>query len=561
MGAVYASVLFPGIILNALGLGAFRETLFCVCLYGISLFFARIADRWIGVYCSRKADEFEEVLVVELAEAAAGIPYSELEAFSTREQYELAGKSISRNSVAKVLQSMLDLVFLFLTVSGILYIASYLAWWLWIVLLVSVALETACEIVRINYNYESYEEQNSVEMNMCYFRDWMPHRDYAKEVRLYGMAPYIKERIGHWIDALALIQKKRASKTFKALWWSHLVDGALIFTIYSYMGVLCLRQVIGAGEFIVSVSAVFELDRAGIELAKAFLTMAEEGRYIQSFRAFLDRRGREGTWDPSGTCRPEFVFDDVSFRYEGAKKDAISHLSLTIRPGRHYGIVGANGAGKSTFVKLLMGLYEPNCGEIRCNGTDIRRLRKDSYWEYFSVTFQDYQTFAFQVDENIAAQGQPQPGKCLEAAEKAGILNKILSLPKQFSTCLGREYDEDGAELSMGEQQKLALARMIYKDAPVWILDEPTAALSPKSEFALYEQLGQLTGDRTVLFISHRMASCRLCDEILVFDGNRLAEQGTHEQLMSAGGLYKAMFDAQAKYYDKDYHDGMDGGA
>lgn len=554
-GGVYASVLLPGMMMDALEPGEFPKAFFYAGLLGVTLFATGLLDRWSGVYCRKKAAEFEEVLTLELAETAAEIPYSDLETFSVREQYERAGKCISRNAVSTMMQSLLNLPSIALALSGILFIVSYLSWWLWAVLLAGVALEAVCQVVRMNYNYASYEEQNAVEMNMCYYRDWMPHRDYAKEVRLYRMVPYIRERVHYWMDRLAAIQRERASKTFRALWWSHLVDGVVIFAIYSYIGSLCLRQVLDVGSFLVSVAAVFQLNRLGVELANVFLSIVEEGSYLQAFRGFLGRKARQGTFEGAGAGRPEFVFEGVSFRYEGTARDAVSGLDLAIKPGRHYGIVGPNGAGKTTFVKLLMGLYEPSDGGIRCGGVDVREWKKESYWELFSAVFQDYNTFGFRVDENIAAQREPARERCREAAEKAGILDKILSLPEQFGTFLDREYHEDGVEFSQGEQQKLALARMIYKDAPVWVLDEPTAALSPKSELELYEQLGRLTKGRTVLFISHRLASCRLCDEILVFDGNRLAARGTHEELMEAGGLYREMFETQAKYYDRDYRE------
>lgn len=555
VGVVYATIFLPKMIIDSLSAEAAGHAVFFAVLYAVIFFMERTAGIWIEAYCKKKTAEFQEVLVVELSQTVVRIPYSELESFSVREEYELAQKCISRDSVMKMLQSTWNSIFVFLTVSGIFFIAAYLVWWLWLVLFASVAIEIICEIVRINYNYESYETQNIAEMNMCYFRDWMPRRKHAKEVRLYGMLPYIQKQTKHWIEELATIQKERTKKTFQALWWSHFANGALIFIVYCYIGILCLQHVLSVGDFVMSVSAVFELNRSAVNIARMFLTFAEEGNYIQAYQRFLNREDRDGTKHVYTESSPKFSFDNVSFRYEGAPKNAVEQLNVTIEPGRHYGVVGLNGAGKSTFIKLLMGLYTPTEGIVACNGINIEEIRKEEYWELFSATFQDYRIFDICADQNIAAQKQPAQERCYDAAKKAGILDKILSLPEQFQTILGREFKEDGAELSDGEKQKLALARMIYKDAPVWILDEPTASLSPRSEYELYEQLGQLTKNKTVIFISHRLASCRFCDEVLVFDQSGVAERGTHEELMAMGGLYKKMFDTQSKYYDVNYRE------
>lgn len=553
IGMIYITILFPKVILDSLKKENFRFTMMIVCAFAGISFTANTVVRWITIYTDRKNKQFREHLTIELANVAANITYSDLEAFSTKEQYELTKKCISRDSVVKILHSVFDSVFVLFTVSGILFIFSYLTWWLWILLIISMAVEIVCEIVRINYNYESYETQNVAEMHMMYFRDWMPHRDYAKEVRLYGMLPYIRKKTKYWIDELAEIQKKRMTKTFKALWWSHIANGILIFVVYTYIGILCLRQTLGPGDFLMAVAAVFELTRSAVRIAGIFLTMEEEGQYIQAFRLFLNKTGKQGEETIDMTGSPVISFENVFFQYPETSKNALSDLSITLEPGKKYGIVGPNGAGKSTFIKLLMGLYFPTKGHIYYNGTDIRNIKQDDYWKLFSTTFQDYKTFNFTVEENIAPLKQPSYDKCHEAADKAGILGKILSFPKKFNTTVGREYDEDGVELSTGEGQKLALARMIYKDAPIWILDEPTASLSPQSELELYERIQQLTKNKTVFFISHRLASCRQCDEILVFNENQLVERGTHEQLMIQKKLYHTLFTTQSKYYDKDY--------
>lgn len=555
--AIYAAIWLPKLLLDSLGEGELRRAFLYAVIYASALFLTKTGGAWLGVYCDRETARFCEELVTELSEAAMRIPYSDLERFAVRKQYELAKKCIDRDSVSKMLQAVFDCVFTVLTVSGILFILSYLVWWLWIVLLISVLVEVLCETARMRYHYESYESQSAVEMSMCYFRDWMPRRQYAKEIRLYGMLPYVRERAKYYIDRLASIQKTRAKKTFAAVWWSYLMNGVLIFFVYAYMGFLCLKGVLGAGSFVMSAAAALELNRSALAIARIFLVFSEEGQYMQAFGNFLRREAEGGKAKPrvcAGGPPPVLRLEHVAFRYDGSNQDAVRDLNLTLEPGKHYGVVGPNGSGKSTFIKLLMGLYIPTEGVILCDGTDIQKLDREEYWKLFSVTFQDFWTFDFSVERNIAAgAARDVRTRCEAAAKAAGIWEKIVTLPGQLDADLGKEFHENGAELSGGEKQKLALARMIYKDAPVWILDEPTAALSPQSEYELYAQVGRMTQGRTMIFISHRMASCRFCDEVLVFDRSGIVQRGSHEELMAEGGLYRTLFETQAKYYDENY--------
>lgn len=225
-------------------------------------------------------------------------------------------------------------------------------------------------------------------------------------------------------------------------------------------------------------------------------------------------------------------------------------MSFTVHSREKISIVGENGAGKSTLVKLLMRLYDPTEGEILVNGIDIRQYDYEEYLSMFAPVFQDYKLFAFTVGENISSFGNENQEKVEEAARKSGIHGKIMQLPGKYETFLTKQFDEEGVEFSGGEQQKIALARTYCKTrALITILDEPTSALDPRAEYAVYQEFNDLIGERTAFFISHRLASAKFCDKILVIKDKRVSEYGSHAELMQRDGYYHMLYDMQASYY------------
>lgn len=243
--------------------------------------------------------------------------------------------------------------------------------------------------------------------------------------------------------------------------------------------------------------------------------------------------------------------EHVSFRYPGTKEDAIHDLNLkmVLKPGDHIAIVGRNGSGKTTFIKLLCRLYNVTEGVIRVNGKDIRDYAYEEYVDIFSVVFQDYRMFSLELGENIAASEKVEEERVLDAMRKAGLGHRLENLPNGLDTYVGKEFEENGVNFSGGERQKLAIARAIYKDAPFVIMDEPTAALDPISECDVYESFDRLVGHKAAVYISHRLASCQFCDKILVFSEGGVVQNGSHEALVEQKGLYREMWNAQAQWY------------
>ena len=275
---------------------------------------------------------------------------------------------------------------------------------------------------------------------------------------------------------------------------------------------------------------------------------------MDDFRSFLDFWG--GDEEDGGISVPkldsyEFTFKNVSFRYPKAEAYALKNLNLTVKAGERLAVVGLNGAGKSTFIKLLLRLYEPTEGEILLNGVNVKDYNRHDYYQVFAPVFQTVELFAFPLAENISMQAPDETDtkKAEECLQAAGLKEKLEALPKGVKTEVLKVIYDDGVDFSGGEKQKIALARALYKDAPVVVLDEPTAALDAVAESRLYEDFDKLIGGKTAVYISHRLSSTQFCNHVAMFSGGEMVEYGTHKSLLEQDGEYAKMFRIQAQYY------------
>lgn len=326
------------------------------------------------------------------------------------------------------------------------------------------------------------------------------------------------------------------------------------FSVFSYL-MVALKVVTGAvsvGSFARYVGALNQFGSAYTALVEKNGRICNCCTYMRSFLDFLDQESLhvKGTIPVEKRIDGEYeiAFEDVSFHYPGNTEMVLEHVSCKLDMKHKMAVVGKNGAGKTTFIKLLCRLYEPSEGRITLNGVDIRKYDEEQYRDILSVVFQDFKLFAFPVWENIAAGYERDDRKLWEALRQAGAEELVQNMPDGLDTCL-YQNTERGVEISGGEAQKLALARALYKDAALVILDEPTAALDPIAEAEVYARFDEMVEDKTSIYISHRMSSCRFCDDIIVFDSGRIVERGSHEALLEAGGQYAEMWNAQAKYY------------
>ena len=283
-------------------------------------------------------------------------------------------------------------------------------------------------------------------------------------------------------------------------------------------------------------------------------TLKANTPYLEKTFAFLDIPNSmyQGslTTEKRSDRRYEVEFKDVSFRYPGSDIWALRHVNMKFKVGKRLAIVGENGSGKTTFIKLLCRLYDPQEGQILLNGIDIRKYRYDDYMGIFSVVFQDFQLICQPLGNNVAGSMEYDRDRVKKALIDAGFADRLAAMEKGLDTMLYKNLSEDGVEVSGGEAQKIAIARALYKDAPFIILDEPTAALDPIAEAEIYSKFDEIAGDKTAIYISHRLSSCKFCDEIAVFHEGAVVQQGSHAELLAdRGGKYYALWNAQAQYY------------
>lgn len=375
----------------------------------------------------------------------------------------------------------------------------------------------------------------------------------GKDIRMYGMADTISERysrdVGSMMDVFLDMRKRIETCTA--------INGgcSAVYAIasYLYVGVRAGLGMISIGSVARYVGAFTKFSTALGKVVGTYMDIAIGARYLAYFEEFLSIKNEkyEGSLpvEKRDDNEYEFEFRDVSFSYPNGGEPVLEHISLKLKIGKKMSLVGPNGAGKTTFIKLLCRLYDPTEGQILLNGVDIRYYDYDEYLQLFSVVFQDFKLFSFSIAENVAVWKEFDEKKVRDCLERAGFTERLGTLEQDIHTSLYK-LEEDGVEICGGEAQKIAIARALYKDSPLVILDEPTSALDPVSEYEIYRSFDNLVGDKTAIYISHRMSSCRFCNQILVFDRGKIVQQGSHEELLGEeGGLYREMWNAQAKYY------------
>ena len=379
---------------------------------------------------------------------------------------------------------------------------------------------------------------------------------YAKDIRLFGMKKFLAkkqkdvydEELRHWI-------KSRQYWIYNSI-FSHSISLVRQLIITGWLVYSVIAKDLSIGNFTLYLASAGAFSNAINEVLSALSALRERSAHTDDYRSFMDipcDSGKDTIPVPKAD-KYVFTFENVSFKYKGQEKYALKNLNITIAAGEKLAVVGLNGAGKSTFIKLLLRLYDVTEGRILMNGTDIRRFDRAEYYRLFSPAFQDVTVFAFPMAENVSMSppDETDKNKAEKCVREAGLGDKMDKLEKGIDTELLKVLYDDGVDLSGGEKQKLALARALYKGSDVIVLDEPTAALDALAEYRLYKSFNGLVGNRTAVYISHRLSSTRFCDRVAMFKDGEMTETGTHEELMAKNGDYAEMFRVQAQYYVED---------
>lgn len=399
----------------------------------------------------------------------------------------------------------------------------------------------------------------SVDMNIIaeHFLSYIEHYGAGKDIRLYDMGEFV----GGSYLALDQDYWERGLKNsyIKAAWALPvtMLNTVLKFGIYAVLICAALQGGITIGSIARYVACIMMLAENLLSAAKTIQSAFDNNHYLKRYFSYFDIPNNmyQGSLTVEKRDDVEYYveFRNVSFRYPNTDSYALRNIDLRFRIGEKLAIVGMNGSGKTTFIKLLCRLYDPTEGEILLNGVNIQKYDYDEYMSIFSVVFQDFSLFAFQLGEIVASSRSFDENRVRSCLIKANFGSRLDEMPEGVHTYLYKGYDRSGMEISGGEAQKIALARALYKDSPFILLDEPTAALDPVSEYEVYSDFNTISGDKTTVYISHRLASCRFCDQIVVFDNGHIVQHGSHEELLCDGrGKYSELWHAQAQYYTVD---------
>lgn len=429
-----------------------------------------------------------------------------------------------------------------------------------VIALVTTILAAAGYLVNSYLNGWSYrhkEEEADIKNRFFYFQEKARDRRLAKDIRIFGMGEWLEELM----DKCIRMQQDFYLRRERVCLIADITDIVLSFLrngiAYAWRLYLTLRENLSASAFLLYFTAVSGFTTWISGMLQSFSTLHRQSIEISVIREigdyeepFLFAEGKKLAVDKGVPYT--IALKDVTFRYPGSEREIFSHLNLTLHSGERLAVVGANGAGKTTLVKILCGFYEPDEGEVLLNGVNIKEYDRRDYYRLFAAIFQDFSLLAGSVAENVASfERKIDMDRVRDCIGKAGLDKKIEDLQEGYHTHLVKEVYEDAAEFSGGEMQRLMMARLLYKDSPVMILDEPTAALDAIAESDIYQKYQELTRGKSSVFISHRLASTRFCDRIILLEDGKIVEEGTHEELLARGKAYARLFAIQSRYYRK----------
>lgn len=416
-----------------------------------------------------------------------------------------------------------------------------------------ILLTCVCEFFLLKFlktkQSETTDNYSKLSGKFEYFYKLSKNAEASKDIKLYGFSDYLIKTAADFIYQIERINAKYTKQSAAISGVRALLNLVRELVAYAYLTYLVLKNRLSVSDFIFCFGIITGFSNWIMNLVFSFMEISRCCTDCALYREFVEESVSESNPEVDFGEVRSIEFSNVFFTYPASDTETIRNMSFKVNKGENIAIVGENGAGKTTAIKLLCGLYYPSKGDILINGRSSREFSSDSYFDLFSAVFQDYCFMPMTIAENITAEQAYDKERLFAAFDKAGITDKINSLSEKENTLMVKDVYKNAADFSGGEKQKLLLAKAVYKNAPVLILDEPTAALDPISENELYLKYNELTEDKISFFISHRLSSTRFCDRILFIKDGAVAESGTHEELMAKKGAYYRMYQTQSMYY------------
>lgn len=510
-------------------------------------------------YCN---DQFNRIIQMQLSMSTMKMKFEYTENSKMLDNIKKAERAFEEtNLVQGIADRLISIISNVIVLAGVFYLVIKCS----VILLIPITFSFVVTSIVTMRNTKIREEYYAIYAEQTREQDYYMYNltqgQYAKDIRVYDASGMILDNQKRMGENIYKVAKKYMLKQWKVGRVDTAITQICNIAIYIILGINTLLKKVLIGDFSSLVQSTIQFKDSMNNISEGIFGLRYTASVLKYFLEYMDMVAEEEEKEmkasselPDITEAPTIEFRNVSFKYPNTDVYILKNISTTIHAGEHLSIVGQNGAGKTTFIKLLCRLYDVREGEILINGVNINRYRFGDYIKLLSVVFQDYKLMAFTIRENIALEESEDDGvkekvkKLYNLIELDGWVN---SLEKKDETNLYKMFDEAGVEPSGGQAQKLSIVRALYKNSPVVILDEPTAALDPVAEYEVYQHFDSLVGGKTAVYISHRLSSCRFCDRIIVFDGGKIIEDGSHEELMEIpNGFYANMYNTQAKHYN-----------
>ncbi|MCM1055083.1 MAG: ABC transporter ATP-binding protein/permease [Bacteroides sp.] len=547
-------IVSPMIIAELLGGRDIKTLIIYVAIIALGGTAISLTGSQLGVVLEKYDEKFQNRFTEEMSKRVMELDFQHTEDKKALDQIEAArtGMSWYSGGVHGICSPFFGILSDVLKIAGSVTLIAVYAPVLFLMTAFVVAINVIIQNKKNRIEIESYGGLSKLNRVFGYYGWSIIDFRYGKDIRLYGAKDMMIEKWEELTVQQTDIWDTTARKQRPLSGISDVLSAARDIAAYLYLGILVLSGGISIPIFTQMLTAGSAFQSSMTDLLSQAQNMIKRSNYAYEYIKFMEypaaiEKGSRHIEDKPHTIE----FKNVSFTYPNTEVKALDGVSLTLTQGEHLSVVGLNGAGKTTFVKLLCRLYDPTGGEILLDGVNIKEYDYAEYMSVFSPVFQDFKLFAFSIEDNIALDGERDEKNVDRVIEQVGLKEKTDSLEKGKNTVLYKAFDENGIEPSGGEQQKIAIARALFKNSPVVILDEPTAALDPVAEYDIYRHFDSLVGGKTAIYISHRLSSCKFCDKIAVFSEGRIKEYGTHDALaVIEGGIYAEMFKAQAQYYN-----------
>lgn len=549
---------------------------FWVAFICVGNFVCSNLKKWTGENISRICEKFDRVFKTNLCMSCIKMKFKNTEDTDVLDVIKNAERALNETGqINGLITALGNIISNFFVALGVVVLVCTRIPWLMIPVIISFAVNSYTTSKVNKGRRKFFKEMSTVERGSTYFNTELQESRYAKDIRLYDASEIFEKKYDGYVDRIYGTSKKYFMGFLKYWNVNNIFYSVSDMTIYILLVVNIFNKTISIGEFSSLFQATGEFASAIRNIVNSYLEMNYTSSVLKFYIDFVESVAVEddkfdGSVAENGLSdniisdnitleetenilanfnKCEIEFKNVSFKYPNTEKYILKNVSATIKAGEHVAIVGQNGAGKTTFIKLLCHLYDNYEGKILINGREAREYSFREYIRLLSVVFQDFRLFAFTIKENVTV-FQDKKVDLEEIYKIAGIEDWINSLEEKDSTHIYKMFVENGVEPSGGQAQKLAIARALYKNAPIVVLDEPTAALDPISEYEVYKNFDKLVHGKTAIYISHRLSSCRFCDRIIVLENGSVVEEGSHEKLMeNTKGLYFKMYNTQAKHY------------